>query len=154
MATHSSILPWKIPWTEEPGGLYSPWVHKGSDTTERAHSHTHTHMHTHTHIHEEFLAELSCPLTFGNVSERTNSFEPDCQEISTLMLTLLSSVCLFIFKQKYFSFYVFGFINFQITKKVFWALCDFTCMWVCIFLHVSPKIYEERIFLPSHLTIM
>ena len=20
MATHSSILPWKIPWTEEPGG--------------------------------------------------------------------------------------------------------------------------------------
>jgi len=23
MATHSSILPWKIPWTEEPGGLLS-----------------------------------------------------------------------------------------------------------------------------------
>ena len=23
MATHSSILAWKIPWTEEPGGLYS-----------------------------------------------------------------------------------------------------------------------------------
>ena len=21
MATHSSTLPWKIPWTEEPGGL-------------------------------------------------------------------------------------------------------------------------------------
>jgi len=21
MATHSSILPWKIPWREEPGGL-------------------------------------------------------------------------------------------------------------------------------------
>ena len=21
MATHSSILPWRIPWTEEPGGL-------------------------------------------------------------------------------------------------------------------------------------
>ena len=26
MATHSSILAWKIPCTEEPGGLgYSPW---------------------------------------------------------------------------------------------------------------------------------
>ena len=25
MATHSSILPWRIPWTEYPGGLYSPW---------------------------------------------------------------------------------------------------------------------------------
>ena len=23
MATHSSILAWKIPWTEDPGGLYS-----------------------------------------------------------------------------------------------------------------------------------
>ena len=24
MATHSSILAWKTPWIEEPGGLYSP----------------------------------------------------------------------------------------------------------------------------------
>ena len=23
MATHSSILAWRIPWTEEPGGLHS-----------------------------------------------------------------------------------------------------------------------------------
>ena len=23
MATHSSVLPWEIPWTEEPGGLLS-----------------------------------------------------------------------------------------------------------------------------------
>ena len=28
MATHSCILVWKIPWTEEPGGLHSPWGHK------------------------------------------------------------------------------------------------------------------------------
>ena len=32
MATHSSILAWRIPWTEDPG--YSPWGHKESDTTE------------------------------------------------------------------------------------------------------------------------
>ena len=25
MATHSSILAWEIPWTEEPG-VYSPWT--------------------------------------------------------------------------------------------------------------------------------
>ena len=25
MATHSRILAWKIPWTEEPGGLQSMW---------------------------------------------------------------------------------------------------------------------------------
>ena len=28
MATHSSILVWRIPWTEQPDGLYSPWGHK------------------------------------------------------------------------------------------------------------------------------
>ena len=38
MATHSSILAWRNPWTEEPGGL-SPWGHKESDTTERLHIH-------------------------------------------------------------------------------------------------------------------
>ena len=26
MATHSSALAWKIPWTEEPGGLQSMWL--------------------------------------------------------------------------------------------------------------------------------
>ena len=30
MATHSSVLPWRIPWTEEPGELCSPWVCKES----------------------------------------------------------------------------------------------------------------------------
>ena len=25
MATHSSILAWRIPWTEEPGGPQSMW---------------------------------------------------------------------------------------------------------------------------------
>ena len=28
-----SLLAWRIPWTEEPGG-YSPWGHQESDTTE------------------------------------------------------------------------------------------------------------------------
>ena len=35
MATHSSILVWRIPWTEEPGGLWSIGLqrikHDGSD---------------------------------------------------------------------------------------------------------------------------
>ena len=33
MATHSSVLTWSIPWTEEPGSL-SPWGCKELDTTE------------------------------------------------------------------------------------------------------------------------
>ena len=31
MATHSRILAWQMPWTEEPVG-YSPWGCKESDT--------------------------------------------------------------------------------------------------------------------------
>ena len=38
MATHSSILAWEIPWTQEPGA-YSPQGHKELDMTERLHFH-------------------------------------------------------------------------------------------------------------------
>jgi len=34
MATHSGILVWRIPWTEEPGELYSPWGHTELDMTQ------------------------------------------------------------------------------------------------------------------------
>ena len=36
MATQSSTLAWKIPWTEEPG---RPWGCKESDTTEQLQLH-------------------------------------------------------------------------------------------------------------------
>ena len=40
MATHFRILAWRIPWTEEPGGLQSMGSQE-SDTTEAAeHAHT------------------------------------------------------------------------------------------------------------------
>ena len=39
LATHCSTLAWKIPWTEEPGRLRSPWGGQESDTTERLHFH-------------------------------------------------------------------------------------------------------------------
>ena len=40
MATPSSILAWRTPWTEEPGG-FGPYGHEGSDTPETA-ERTHT----------------------------------------------------------------------------------------------------------------
>ena len=43
LATHSSILAWKIPWTEELDGLQSV-DRKESDTTERLHFHFHVTM--------------------------------------------------------------------------------------------------------------
>ena len=44
MTTPCSILAWKIPWTEEPGGLWSRLS---------TYIHTHTHTHTHTQIREK-----------------------------------------------------------------------------------------------------
>ena len=45
MATHSSTLAWRIPWTEEPGGLLSMGLQE-SDRTDSTHTHTHTHTRT------------------------------------------------------------------------------------------------------------
>ena len=35
VATYSSVLSWRMPWTEEPGGLHSSGGGKESDMTER-----------------------------------------------------------------------------------------------------------------------
>ena len=67
MATHSSILAWKNPWTEEPSGLWSTGSQR--ETTEATqhtvHAHTHTHIYTHTLIlsvcglHENYMKRKS-----------------------------------------------------------------------------------------------
>ena len=52
MAPHSSTLAWKIPWTEELGGLQSMGCQE-SDTTEQLHFHFHaleTEMATHSSV--------------------------------------------------------------------------------------------------------
>ena len=54
MATHSSILVWEIPWTEEPGELQSTGS-KESDMTEHQ---QHTHKHTHTHYVKRGLSHV------------------------------------------------------------------------------------------------
>ena len=41
MATHSSILAWRMPWTEEPGGLHT--VHGVTELDMTDHSHTAQH---------------------------------------------------------------------------------------------------------------
>ena len=42
MATLSSILAWRIPWTEETGGLQSIGLHRFNTTEATYHTHTHT----------------------------------------------------------------------------------------------------------------
>ena len=41
-AIYSGILAWKIPWTEEPGGLQSMELQSQPGLIVRTHAHTHT----------------------------------------------------------------------------------------------------------------
>ena len=62
MATHSSTLAWKIPWTEEPGGLQSMGLQTVSDMTERMSAHTHTRLYFTVYAGKRlFLRKLQNP---------------------------------------------------------------------------------------------
>ena len=50
MATHSSILAWRIPWTEEPGGLQSMELQRVGHDWANTQTHRHTQTHTDTHL--------------------------------------------------------------------------------------------------------
>ena len=49
MATHSSILAWRSPWTEKPG-RYNPWRCKELDTTDCLSTHGHRRLLTLKHL--------------------------------------------------------------------------------------------------------
>ena len=51
MATRSSILAWRIPWTKETGRLEFKGSQRAGHDWVTTHTHIHTHTHTHTHIH-------------------------------------------------------------------------------------------------------
>ena len=67
MATHSSIPAWRIPWTEEPGGLQSMGSRRvGEDGSNVEHTHAHSTL-------EQVLktiskAQLTFPLDFCSCS--------------------------------------------------------------------------------------
>ena len=75
MATHSSFLAWRIPWTKEPGRLQSMALQQ-SDTTERlnkstcAHTHTHKKTHTHSHTHTVLLCSTGNPTQYLIITYR------------------------------------------------------------------------------------
>ena len=57
MATPSSLLAWKIPWTEQPGGPGGSWGHNESAMTERLSTHTCTQS---FHIAPIFQNQMVC----------------------------------------------------------------------------------------------
>ena len=72
MATHSSILAWKIPWMEESLAGYSPWAHKESDMTEQECNNTEVAEASPQSILEHFIipeepSTAPSPLTLGDV---------------------------------------------------------------------------------------
>ena len=61
MATHSSILAWEIPWTEEPGGLQSTG-HKELDSTKQLTFSFLPVAHTYQCVHDQFSSVTQlCP---------------------------------------------------------------------------------------------
>ena len=62
MATHSSTLAWRIPWTEEPGGLQSTGF-KESDMTEQLST-------AQQREHTEFLPHNALHLACDNLLKR------------------------------------------------------------------------------------
>ena len=60
MATHCSMLAWKIPWTEEPGRLQSmrsqrirhDWAHMHLCVHAHVYTHVHAIIYTHTFVHK------------------------------------------------------------------------------------------------------
>ena len=63
MAADSSILAWKIPWTEEPGGPQAMVVTKASETTQRLNNHHHKKRelgprHTQEHVRTQQISSI------------------------------------------------------------------------------------------------
>ena len=92
MATHSSILAWRIPWTvayQAPGS--SPWDRRESDTTERL----------------NFMMEVRIP-THGCWTDPNLHLNTEAVIFSPLELTSLSPGSLTFF---FFSFYTYEIRN-------------------------------------------
>ena len=62
MATHSSILAWKIKWTEEHGGLQSMESQRVGHGWALSHTHTHTHTPPLVYCKLTFLENAEFPL--------------------------------------------------------------------------------------------
>ena len=80
MTTHSSVLAWRIPWTEEPGGLQ---LMRSQRVRHNRATNTHTHTHIHTHIEK-------CSLE-GNLSGALRSCSKEWEWEWEVSLFILSS---------------------------------------------------------------
>ena len=74
MATSPRISAWKIPQTEDPGGLQSMGLQSIRCDKARPHTPLHTHTHTHTHTQESPMKSASSQLYHFNSSYRSSDY--------------------------------------------------------------------------------
>ena len=77
MATHSCILAWRIPWTEESGELQCIGSHRVGQVSEHARTHAtphHTHHHTHTYTYMPTTVCLVKAMVFPGVMYECESW--------------------------------------------------------------------------------
>ena len=104
MTTHTSILAWEIPWTEELGGLQS----MGSQNSQTGlslhavlyedtctHTHTYIHTYTHAHTHTGQISDLPWVLFPQSCSLIVKRFHQINQSLlmSKLLTRLIDSSC-------------------------------------------------------------
>ena len=129
MAIHSSILAWRIPWTEEPGGLQS----MGSQRVR------HDWVTKHTHI--DYKSVLLCSI----ISIYTNYFITSSNLSSSikkwLSLLFLKSREVFIFTSFswtwHFNFYLITFVHIELSLLRYKILQKVTDMCFCSFYFIS-----------------
>ena len=79
MATHSGILAWRSPWTEESGGLYSPWSLMGLST----HAHMPLTLAFYTQSVRDFAHEARCTRRIRGCPQSHSSLGVMCKGQST-----------------------------------------------------------------------
>ena len=87
MAAHSTILAWRIPWTEEPGGLQSTGSQRvGHDWRNLPYTRTHTHTHVYSIVCSKPFIWLSLSsFHVGLLDQRLENFsyrQPDSEIFS------------------------------------------------------------------------
>ena len=83
MATHSSILAWEIPWTEEPGGLQSMGLQRVRH--ELATEHRHTLMHNCVYPGYTFSKYTPlCPVLHGILGAPVDSLIHSSREVPSV----------------------------------------------------------------------
>ena len=95
MATHSSLLAWKIPWTEEPDGLQSTGSRESDTTEQPPHVHSAPGPHSsllgpHFHLPKHRPQILLFPIPELSVLHHLNTILPPSPPVRSFPDTKLS----------------------------------------------------------------